>query len=261
MRRMTSKLCSPLVCHVFVVLTSILCPCANGIEVYDNSFDDPPGTSYPEWTSSRVLYQSEADPPGAGEVEPGKVTNCASPNGAQRFLGEFGGPKFGAAGDPGYNRTQVKQSVRLTLDKLPPHQALRISFDLYILKSWDGNSPQYGPDELRVALANGPSLIDSSFSNNHKVDRQGSYQDYPAKKSKPQAAAASVNTLGYQFFGDSIYRLEFTVPHDRDTLELDFSSQLFEGKGTDDESWGIDNIRVETADASSNMTSSNPIAD
>jgi hypothetical protein len=258
---MTHSLHSPLVCHAFVMFTAILCPLANGSEIYDNSFNDPPGTSYPEWTSSRVLYKSEADPPGAGEVEPSKVTNCASPNGMQRFLGEFGGPKFGVAGDPGYNRTQVKQTVRLALDKLPPHQALRISFDLYILKSWDGNSPQYGPDELRVALANGPLLIDSSFSNNHKVDRQGSHQDYPAKKSKPQSAAASVNTLGYQFFGDSIYRFEFTVPHDRGTLELDFSSQLFEGKGTDDESWGIDNIRVETAEASSNTTSSTPIAD
>jgi hypothetical protein len=52
-----------------------------------------------------------------------------------------------------------------------------------------------------------------------------------------------VNTLGYAFFGDSIYRLTFTFAHTSDTLALNFSSSLFEGKGIEDESWGLDNVR------------------
>ena len=53
-----------------------------------------------------------------------------------------------------------------------------------------------------------------------------------------------MNTLGYSFYGDSIYHLTFNFPHSGDTLILNFSSSLFEGKGTDDESWGLDNVRV-----------------
>jgi hypothetical protein len=219
---------------------------ASAVEVYSNDFNAPLGTEFPEWTSSLIRYRSAADPPGAGDVESSEVTNCESPNAAQRFLGEFGGPKIGTAADPGYNRTLVEQTIRLALRKLPPHRTVRLAFDLYVLKSWDGNSPQYGPDRLRIAVADGETLVDSSFSNNHKVDREGSYQDFPAAKSTPQSAAVSTNTLGYQFFGDAIYHLEFSFPHDQESLDLDFTSSLFEGKGTDDESWGIDNVRIET---------------
>src|SRR5690606_3373235 len=100
-------------------------------QVYFNSFDAPLGTEFPEWTSSKIRYQSAADPPGAGEVAAGAITNCESPNGAQRFLGEFGGPKFGTPADPGFNRTIVDQTVRLKLRGLPSHRTLQLAFDLY----------------------------------------------------------------------------------------------------------------------------------
>jgi hypothetical protein len=54
----------------------------------------------------------------------------------------------------------------------------------------------------------------------------------------------AVNTLGYDFFGDSTYHLEFRFPHAADSLELEFASDLFEGKGNGDESWGLDHLRV-----------------
>jgi hypothetical protein len=218
------------------------------VEVYSNRFEAPLGTEFPEWTSSTIRYQSAADPPGAGELPPQIVTNCQSPNHAQRFLGEFGGGKVGTAADPGYNRTLVEQTIRLALSDVPPHEELRLSFDLFILKSWDGNSPQYGPDRLRITVVGGPKLLDTSFSNNRKVEREGSYQDYPAPNSPPQRSAASTNTLGYDFFGDAIYHFEFVFPHDRHQLDIEFASSLFEGKGTGDESWGIDNVSVATVE-------------
>lgn len=222
---------------------------AQAVEVYREDFNAKAGTSFPEWTSSDVDYQSAATPPGSGTLPREPVANSESPQGNQRFLGEFGGPKIGTAADPGYNRTAVVQTVRLTLDDLPPHQSLRLAFDLLVLKSWDGDSPQYGPDRLRLSVSNGPTLFDASFSNNHKVERQGSYQDFPKPRSSPQTQAQSTDTLGYDFFGDAIYHLEFEFPHDQSKLELEFTSNLFEGKGTDDESWGIDNMVVETTEA------------
>lgn len=224
---------------------------AFAVDIYHENFNAPSGTKYPEWTSSTVIYESAAAPPGTGSLPPQVVTNCLSANGAQSFLGEFGGPKIGTAADPGYNRTAVEQTIRLTLANLPAHRALRLSFDLFVLKSWDGNSPQFGPDRLRLEVDGGPKLFDTSFSNNHKVERQGSYQDFPHQHSLPQTQAHNTNTLGYDFFGNAIYKFQFAFPHDQEKLKLEFTSDLFEGKGTDDESWGIDNVKIETIEGSS----------
>jgi hypothetical protein len=216
-------------------------------EVYFNEFNGPLGSKYPEWTSSAINHASTGNPPGKGTLAPQVVTNVESPNHAQRFLGEFGGPQIGVPGDPGYNHTRVEQTVSLTLRDLPPHAALKVSFDLYILKSWDGLSPAYGPDRWTLGIARGPVLFATTFSNNPKVKTEGSYQDYPHPKSPPRSGAASTNTLGFgTFFGDSIYHLDFTFAHSDRSLILNFTSSLFEGKGTDDESWGLDNVRITT---------------
>jgi hypothetical protein len=118
------------------------------------------------------------------------------------------------------------------------------SFDLLVLKSWDGSSPQYGPDRWSLRVEGGPTLLDTTFSNNPKLDTDKSFQDYPRPGSPPQAGAAAVKALGYGFFGDSTYHLTFRFPHTADSLALEFASDLFEGKGTGDESWGLDDVRV-----------------
>ena len=216
-------------------------------DVYFNDFNGPPGTKYPEWTSSAIAFASTGNPPGKGTLPAPAVTNVESPNHAQRFLGDFGGPRIGVPGDPGYNHTRVDQTVSLTLRDLPQHAALKVSFDLYILKSWDGLSPAYGPDRWSLEVAGGPVLLASTFSNNPKVKTEGSWQDWPKPMSPPKSGAVSVNTLGYgAYFGDSIYHLEFTFAHSARALTLNFISSLFEGKGTADESWGLDNVRITT---------------
>ena len=138
----------------------------------------------------------------------------------------------------------VQQTVQLKLGDLPAHRTVTVEFDLLVLKSWDGNSPRYGRDRLRLRADGGPYLLDTSFSNNPKTAKEGSFQDYPTKGSTPHTGAVSGGMLGYTFFGDSTYHFAFTFPHEAKTLALDFSSDLFEGKGTEDESWGLDNVRV-----------------
>jgi len=226
---------------------ALAAPLAHAQQIYFNDFNGPPDSKYPEWSSSPITYVSTTTPPKSGTSPALAVTNCASPKGGQTFLGEFGGPPVAAKGEPAYMKTRVDQTVTLTLTNLPPHRALKASFDLYILKSWDGNSPAYGPDRWRLSVAGGPVLLDTTFSNNPKVNTEGSSQDYPKPGSPPRTSAVSINTLGYAFFADSIYHLEFTFPHADSNVRLDFSSSLFEGKGTDDESWGLDNVRITAA--------------
>jgi hypothetical protein len=230
----------------FFLMQGVLCSQTAGV-VYFNDFNGPLGSAYHEWLSSPTAYTNRTDPPGSAVLPAPPVTNTECPNGARRFLGEFGGPRIGQPADAGYNRTRVKQTLRLALTNLPPHSALQLSFDLLVLKSWDGNSPVYGPDRWTLEVVGGPVLLDTTFSNNPKVSKEGSDQDYPAPHAAPRSGAARTNSLGYAFFGDSAYPLEFTFPHSGAALELNFSSSLFEGKGVADESWGLDNVRVSLA--------------
>src|SRR5262249_52743073 len=218
---------------------------------YNNDFNGPVGTTYPEWSVASYSWTGNQ----AGTVVAGSATEpiatIDSPNGSQRFLGELGGPIILTA--PPYDRehfVRVDESIRLSLDRLPVHTSMTLAFDLYLLKSWDGDSPTYGPDRWSVALAGGPTLLAATFSNNTKTATDLSFQSYPSAGSAPQAGASAVNTLGYGFwFGDSTYPLTFTFSHSGSNATVAFSSSLYEGKSeqarsTRDESWGLDNVRV-----------------
>jgi hypothetical protein len=224
---------------LIVLVLSGLTPARGETLIYSNDFEAKPGTPYPEWTSSPIVYTARGFWGKSGKLPPPKVTNAETPKRGRRFLGEFGGPRV----DPGAH-TMVQQTVQLGLKDLPPHKTVTVEFDLLVLKSWDGNSPWYGRDRLRLRADGGPYLLDTSFSNNPKTEKEGTFQDYPRKGSAPHSGAVSGGTLGYTFFGDSIYHFAFTFAHDAKTLALDFSSDLFEGKGIEDESWGLDNVRV-----------------
>jgi hypothetical protein len=214
--------------------------------VYTNDFNGPAGSTYADWSSSQIRYFNAVTPKEGSTLEAPPVTNTDSPNRRQRYLGPFGGPRL-AENTPEFNRTRVQQTISLKLKKLPSHKSITVSFDLCVLSSWDGNNPHFGPDRWSLTVENDLELLDTTFSNNPKTGVYDlSNQDYPKKSSKFQTGAAAVNTLGSKFFGDSIYRLSFTFDHVADDLVLNFSSDLFEGKGTDDESWGLDNVTVIT---------------
>lgn len=211
---------------------------SDNVVVYSENFDAPVGSPFPEWTAIGYSYSGHGME-GRGVLP---VTNAAAPNG-QRFLGEFGGPKI-VSGPP---FVRVTDGVKLTLDGLPKHSSVTIAFDLLVLKSWDGNSPQYGPDRFQLRVIDGPALLDTSFSNNKKTATEGSFQDYPTFGSAPQTGAAAVDRFGYDFFGDSAYALSFSFPHVAKSVAFAFTSDMYEGKGTEDESWGLANIVVSVA--------------
>lgn len=170
-----------------------------------------------------------------------------------RFLGQFSG----------------NQSTRLSLAGVPKGQ-VTLSFDTYFIRSWDGNGSDYGPDRFRVALGNGSTLLDDTFSNGNPGG-----QSYVGNGVKPPAYAGSNNSsmtgssqqysLGYFFWDgvrntyeaeDSVYHFSFSFLNILDTpLEIVFAGvNLQDNYVTDrygqtyyDESWGLDNVRVEVA--------------
>jgi hypothetical protein len=230
------------------LLLTGLCGFSGESEVvfYENDFNAPMGTTYPEWTSTGYTNTANRAGTVAAGRGPQAVSVTESPNGRQRFLGEFGGPVIlkERPYDPDHFVT-VDETVRLTLHHLPRHKMVTVSVDLLILKSWDGNNPNYGPDRWRLSIPRGAVLLAATFSNNFKTGAYDlSLQDYPTPGSAPQAGSLAHNTLGYRFFGDAIYRVTRTFEHDTGDLLLEFSSSLYEGKGTEDESWGLDNVRI-----------------
>lgn len=158
----------------------------------------------------------------------------------RKFLGQF---------------STGNNTVSLTLPALPAHSDLVVAFDVYAIRSWDGNAGGCcGPDafELRADGVANPVLLRTTFSNDHPVTSAAG-QAYPGPDPSypPRTGAAEVNTLGYtiadQFIPgpipmDAVYRLQAHFPHTAGSVTLTFSSSL--AQGLLDESWGLDNVAV-----------------
>lgn len=156
-----------------------------------------------------------------------------TPVGGRQFLGQF-----------------LNDEVALTLNDLPPHESLTLSFDLYVINSWDGSDSPYGPDIWSVA-ANSAPLLYTTFSNLDESSSSQAYPgEYPADSYLPQTGATEIDTLGYHYFGNSVYRLTFRVADSSSSLVLAFSAAGL--LSLEDESWGLDNVIVATAEKGGN---------
>ena len=150
-----------------------------------------------------------------------------SPNGKRRFLGQFG-----------------NQAVSLALESLPEHAYVRLSFDLYVIRTWDGSKPP-SPDIWSLAVDGGPTLLHATPQNSW--EHQSYPDDYPGPMYRGGTGAAETDTLGYSYKNapahDATFRMHFAFPHATDSIRLILKgSQL---QGLDDESWGVDNVTVE----------------
>lgn len=184
--------------------------------------------------SARAAYYSNDFEAPANTAGWSTSATSTSPSG-QNFLGNF-----------------ANNTVTLSLDGLPAHSTVTVAFDLYIIRSWDGNAdvnPTFGPDIWGIQHSGDSTLLRTTFSNGTAAGdptrNTQAYPDfYPGGAHAYQTGASAVNTLGYSVpdYGDSIYRLEFTFPHTASTLQLDFYAEGLTGVW--DESWGIDNIVV-----------------
>lgn len=145
----------------------------------------------------------------------------------QRFLGEFS-----------------NEATSLNLANLSGHDSVTVTFDLYIIRSWDGIDPAFGPDNFRLT-ADGRVLMNTTFSN-----IQGKDQNYPAsiggaaypfrKGNTTKNALGFLTDTGSQM--DATYQITLTFPHNSSMLNLTFAALGLQS--IQDESWGIDNLSV-----------------
>lgn len=172
-----------------------------------------------------------------------KSTIATTPIGERHFLGEFG-----------------SETVSLSLTNLAAHTEIILSFDLFILKSWDGQGPEgdpSGPDIWSITADNSNFSFTTTFSNHYPgtsyIYPEGKEQKYPNQwpdgANMPAFSGASeINTLGYHHPDrtwipmDAIYRLSFTFEHSAESLVINFMGNLTNEIWN--ESWGLDNVSV-----------------
>jgi hypothetical protein len=138
----------------------------------------------------------------------------------------------------------------LTLLSLPAHNSVMVSFDLYVIESWDGNGQEGGGIDNWQLKADGNNVLFTNFANytgNNTQAYPNQVSPYgPGGAFAPRTGAFASDHLGYGTgnFGDATYRFSFTFSHSADNIVLDFISLQNQAPG--DEGWGLDNVVVST---------------
>ena len=91
------------------------------------------------------------------------------------------------------------QTVSLSLSGLPTHSQVTVSFDLFIINSWDGNDTAHGPDIWDLTVAGGPNAASHDVLLQHRGFNQAYPDTFPGGDNPVFTGASEVNTLGYDW--------------------------------------------------------------
>ena len=167
-----------------ILTVALLAASADAIPIYTNDFESSVGSG---WSSTG-----------------GSLLIATTPSG-RCFLGRHS--------SDGLN----SEAVTLSLAGLPAHTQIELSFDLYLIRSWDGNS--YDIDEWGVGLAGEADLLHTTFSSSWARFNQAYPDPYPGGEHPWGTGAAEVGTLGYTY-GDAVYNLSLAFPHTGPSLAI-----------------------------------------
>ena len=143
---------------------------------------------------SSAFYSNDFES-GAGEEWSDNDTDETPAEDGNRFLGQFGSETVTLE----FDADSIDQDI----------EAITVSFDLYVIRTWDGNHSGggSGPDRFSLSLGNGMSLLDTTFSNGHP-NSVSAGQAYPGVFGSGQfdsrTGAAENNTLGFLIPGGTI---------------------------------------------------------
>jgi hypothetical protein len=148
----------------------------------------------------------------------------------------------------------------LTLNDLPVHDLVDISFDLYIHDSWEGNQQlrdnENGPDIWQLKV-DGKTFINTTFSNldclpGNYCPPQSYPADYPNNFNNPKSDASRTDLPGFcsqvnNPNGTTLYQIHKSISHSENRLTVQFADKLVQKLLADpkcDESWSVDNIKI-----------------
>ena len=108
-----------------------------------------------------------------------------------------------------------------------------LDLDAYIIDSWE-SSPDFGGDDTFRVTIGGTSAFD------HTMNRQcgeGEFATY-----LPPEGTCDYGEWGFERWSDGIFQLAFDFDHPGGETTIQFEGAGLQG--LDDESWGVDNVRI-----------------
>ncbi|WPU95807.1 hypothetical protein SNE25_09785 [Mucilaginibacter sabulilitoris] len=144
----------------------------------------------------------------------------------------------------------------LSLNNLPQHDLIIVSFDLYIHDNWRGELLPDGPAIWQMRIDGGP-YINTTFSNLAcpvgNICPPQSYPDnYPNNNHNPRSGAYRTDLPGVcsmksESNGTTMYKITKTFKHSGKTLSLECLDKLDQKDYPDpkcEKSWSVDNIDI-----------------
>ena len=189
------------------------------------------GVTSPPRGRAAIVYANDFE--GSIGSEWSQTIADVTPAGSRRFLGQFG-----------------NDAVTLSLTGLPTHSDLTLEFDLFVIRTWGGNGVEQnsvGPDVWRLEIIGAQTLLNTTFG--HSIFTQAYPGTFPGGSFPSNTGASEVNSLGFPHPvlgtpNDAVYHLSFTVPHLAPAVTFRFTGIGLEP--LNNESWGVDNVRVST---------------
>lgn len=148
----------------------------------------------------------------------------------------------------------------LTLNELPAHDLIDISFDLYIHDGWKGNlvltDNEIVPDIWQLKV-NDKTYISTTFSNldcaaGNICPPQSYPADYPSNNYNPRSGASRTDLPGVcsqlnSVNGSTLYKIHKSISHSDKTLLIQCLDKLIQKNSLDTKcisSWSVDNLKV-----------------
>lgn len=148
------------------------------------------------------------------------------------------------------------EEVAVNLDNLPPHNYLKLTFEVLIHDSWDGNPDDgiSGPDYWYMGYDQ-TELYRTTYSNSPCESTYCLYQSYPDtyfRQNRPKTGAVQTNLPGLCFFGafnnyTTRYKVSKLFEHNNNYIKIYTGGELKQTNSPDpvcDESWSIAGIEV-----------------
>lgn len=134
-------------------------------------------------------------------------------------------------------------ATAITLTGLGSHTWMQVGFDFVAFDSWDGLGV-WGPDYLNLAIGVSSNYV--SISNfGAGIAHHGVSGPY-IFSAVGVVLNDGMNYAGNPSWPDSVWRVSFRFPHASSGAVLNFFASGAGWQGGDDESFGLDNIVVET---------------
>ena len=149
------------------------------------------------------------------------------------------------------------EEVSVTVNSLPAHNFVKITAEILIHDSWDGNPDDgiSGPDFWYMGHDR-KEIFRTTFSNSPCESTYCLYQSYPNtffRQNTPKTGAIQTNLPGLCIFGGfnnytSRYQVEKLIEHSNPDITVFMGAELIQKNSPDpicDESWSIASIKVE----------------